>query len=335
MSSSMRIETPNTAIKMRNKFIFICIAVLNISSDYHKKQQSISNPNVNEVTIAYQTEAKLGEGAIWNYETNELYWVDIEGKSFNMFDPKTKKNRSFLTASQIGTVVPINKKEALIALIDGIYTINLETGHTTIFAEMADVLTGCRLNDGKCDPAGRLWVGSMHWEQETGKAKLFSIQNDGTITTKIDSVTISNGIVWTKDKKTMYYIDTPTSQIKAYDYDNATGTISNERVAVEISKDLGFPDGMTIDDEDMVWVGMWNGNAVIRFNPITGQLLQKIEVPAHNITSCAFGGNNLETLFITSAKIDMTQEEQNKYPLAGSIFKVNPGVKGVKSFFFK
>ena len=331
----MKIKLRNTAIKMMNKFIFIGISVLNISCTYTEKKQPTSKTVVNEVTVAYQTEAKLGEGAIWNHESNKLYWVDIEGKLFNMFDPKTKKNRSFLTASQIGTVVPINKKEALIALIDGIYTINLETGHTTVFAEMADVLTGCRLNDGKCDPAGRLWVGSMHWKQESGKAKLFSIQNDGTITTKIDSVTISNGIVWTKDKKTMYYIDTPTSQIKAYDYDSATGTISNERVAVEISKDLGFPDGMTIDDEDMVWVGMWNGNAVIRFNPITGQLLQKIEVPAHNITSCAFGGENLETLFITSAKLDMTDEELKKYPLAGSVFKVNPGVKGVKSFFFK
>jgi sugar lactone lactonase YvrE len=318
-----------------NKYILICIAVLTVSCNSNKKQQNETETTTNEVTVAYETDAKLGEGAIWNHETNELYWIDIEGKSLNMFNPKTKQNRSFSTASQIGTVVPKNNKEALIALIDGVYTMNLETGQTTVFADMTDVLTGCRLNDGKCDPAGRLWVGSMHWQQEIGKATLFSIQNDSTVTTKIDSVTISNGIVWTKDKKTMYYIDTPTSQIKAYDYDNATGNISNERVAVEISKDLGFPDGMAIDAEDMVWVGMWNGNAVIRFNPKTGELLQKIEVPAHNVTSCAFGGDNLETLFITSAKLDMTEEELKKYPLAGSVFKVNPGVKGVKSSFFK
>lgn len=331
----MKIKLRNTLIKMMKKLIFICISVLNISCASNEKQQPTTNTVVNEVTVAYQTDAKLGEGAIWNHETNKLYWVDIEGKLLNIFDPKTKQNRSFSTASHIGTVVPKNKKEALIALANGVFIINLETGQTKAFAEMTDVLKGCRLNDGKCDPAGRLWVGSMHWEQETGKAKLFSIQSNGTITTKMDSVTISNGIVWTKDKKTMYYIDTPTSKIKAYNYDNATGTISNERVAVEISKDLGFPDGMTIDDEDMVWVGMWNGNAVIRFNPKTGELLQKIEVPAHNITSCAFGGDNLETLFITSAKLDMTQEELKKYPLAGSVFKVNPGEKGVKSFFFK
>lgn len=319
------------------KYILIVATIIFVSCNSNKKQpeKSVEAIKTNEVTVAYQVDAALGEGAIWNHETNELFWIDIEGKSFNMLDPKTKQNRSFSTASHIGTVVPKSKDEALVALVDGIYTMNLNTGQTEVFADMKDVLTGCRLNDGKCDPAGRLWVGSMNWQQEKGKADLFMIQNDRSVTTKIDSVTISNGIVWTKDKKTMYYIDTPTSQIKAYDYDNATGNISNERVAVEVSTDLGFPDGMTIDAEDMVWVGMWNGDAVIRFNPKTGELLQKIEVPAHNITSCAFGGDNLETLFITTAKLDMTEEEAKKYPLAGSVFKVNPGVKGVKSNFFK
>jgi sugar lactone lactonase YvrE len=302
-----------------------------MSCNSKQKQQE----KINKVTVAYKIDAKLGEGAIWNYKTKELYWVDIEGKSLNIFNPKTNQNRSLSTASHIGTVVPKNEDEALIALFDGIYTMNLQTGQTTLFSDMKEALIGSRLNDGKCDPSGRLWVGSMNWQQEKGKAKLFAIKSDSSVTTKIDSVTISNGIVWTKNKKTMYYIDTPTSQIKAYDYDNATGDISNKRVVVEISEDLGHPDGMTIDAEDMVWVGMWNGNAVIRFNPKTGELLKKIEVPAHNVTSCAFGGDNLETLYITTSKLDMTEEEIGRYPLAGSVFKVNPGVKGVKSNFFK
>jgi len=321
---------------MKKYTLILIIATLFTSCNSKEKQEKKSTTTtMNEVTLAYKTDAALGEGAIWNHETNELYWIDIEGKSLNILNPKTKLNRSFSTASQIGTVVPKNKDEALIALVDGIYTINLNTGQTTVFADMKVALVGCRLNDGKCDPAGRFWVGSMNWQQKKGKAKLYMIQNDHSITTKIDSVTISNGIVWTKDKKIMYYIDTPTSQIKAYDYDNATGNISNERVAVQVDPALGFPDGMTIDEEDMVWVGMWNGNAVIRFNPKTGKVLQKIQVPAHNVTSCAFGGENLETLYITSAKLDMTPEELEKYPLAGSVFKVNPGVKGVKSNFFK
>lgn len=305
-----------------------------VSKNKQKDETTISSEN-DLVTIAYKAEAKLGEGAIWNHEKNQLYWVDIEGKSLNIFDPKTNSNRSFPTSSHIGTVVPKGENEAIIALADGIYVINVDSGKINLFLNMEESLKDSRLNDGKCDPSGRLWVGSMHWQQEKGKAKLFTINNDASFATKIDSVTISNGIVWTKDTKTMYYIDTPTSQIKAYDFNNATGSISNERVAVEISEDLGYPDGMAIDEEDMVWVCMWNGNAVVRFNPKTGDILQKVEIPAHNITSCAFGGENLETLYITSAKIDMTEEEKTKYPNAGSVFKVNVGVKGVKSQFFK
>lgn len=319
------------------KYILMCTIIAFASCQSNKKQpeKSTDTEKTASVTIAYQIDAKLGEGAIWNHKSNTLYWIDIEGKSFNIFDPKTNKNRSFPTPTHIGTVVPKNKDEAMIALVDGIHTININTGETTLFADMSSQLTGCRLNDGKCDPAGRLWVGAMHWQQEKGKAKLFTITNDTEVAVKKDSVTISNGIVWTKDKSTMYYIDTPTSQIKAYDYDNATGNITNERVAVEIPNELGFPDGMTIDAEDMVWVGMWNGDAVIRFNPKTGEMLQKIAVPAHNVTSCAFGGEHLETLYITTSKLDMNEEEAKKYPYAGSIFKVNPGVKGVKSSFFK
>ena len=200
---------------------------------------------------------------------------------------------------------------------------------------MAVPLKGRRFNDGKCDPAGRFWVGSMHMQQKTGEASLYTFDAHGNTEIKKDSVTISNGIVWTADKKTMYYIDTPTAQIKAFDYDNSTGAISNERIAVTVSENLGFPDGMTIDSEDMVWVGMWNGNAVIRLNPKTGEVLQKIEVPAHNVTSCAFGGENLDTLYITSATVDMTDEEKKEFPLAGSVFKVKPGVTGVKASFFK
>ena len=150
----------------------------------------------------------------------------------------------------------------------------------------------------------------------------------------IDSVTISNGIVWTKDAATMYYIDTPSAEIKAFDYDKNTSTISNERTAVKVPVTMGFPDGMAIDEEDMLWVGLWNGNSVVRFDPNTGKIISKIEVPAHNVTACAFGGPNLDKLYITTASVDMTKEENAKYPMAGSVFIADPGVRGVKSDFF-
>ncbi|WP_252723151.1 SMP-30/gluconolactonase/LRE family protein [Pseudotamlana agarivorans] len=284
--------------------------------------------------MVYKIEAKLGEGAIWNYKTQELYWVDIEGKSLHVYNPKLKTNKVFKTKSRIGTVVPIDEMETIIALEDGVYILNNKSGDYKMFTDMSNELEGCRLNDGKCDPSGRLWVGSMHLNQEKGKANLYTINGKGVLEQKLSNRTISNGIVWTANRNTMYYIDTPTSQIKAYDYDDKTGGISNERIAVQIPVDFGFPDGMTIDAEDMLWVGMWNGNAVIRFNPKTGKVLQKIEVPAHNVTACAFGGKNLEILYITTASVDMTEEEHKAFPLAGSLFSVIPGVKGVQSTMF-
>ena len=309
-------------------FLFLLIACNS------KKVQKIK-ASTHTATIAYKTDALLGEGAIWNYKTKELYWIDIEGKKLNIYNPILKTNKVLSTASRIGTVVPFLENEALIALEDGVHKMNLQTGESRLFTNMKSELVASRLNDGKCDPAGRFWVGSMHLQQEKGKANLYTITSENILQKKIDSVTISNGIVWTSDKKTMYYIDTPTSTIKGFDYNNETGEISNGKIAVQIPESLGFPDGMTIDDENMLWVAMWNGNAVLRYNPKTGKIISKITVPAHNITSCAFGGENLETLYITSARVDMTVEELKQFPLSGAVFKVKPGIKGVNCNFFR
>ena len=132
----------------------------------------------------------------------------------------------------------------------------------------------------------------------------------------------------------MYYIDTPTRVISAFDFDDKSGEISNEKKVIKIPKFMGYPDGMTIDSEDLLWVCLWNGNAVIRCNPKTGRIISKIEVPAPNVTACAFGGVNLDTLYITTASSNMTNQQKIIYPFAGSLFKANPEVKGVKSIFF-
>ncbi len=297
-----------------------------------EKTVTLSNPLTPK--IEYEIESLLGEGAFWNYKTKELYWIDIEGKQLHIYNPETKQNKSFTTPSRIGTVVPHNETEAIVALEDGIYNLDLNTGVTNILSDVEHSVTENRFNDGKCDPSGNLWVGSMHYAQTAPKANLYKIDAKGNSEKMLDNITISNGIVWTSDAKTMYYIDTPTGNIRAFDFDKNDNTISNERVAVKVPTTLGYPDGMAIDEENMLWVGLWNGNAVVRFNPITGEVISKIEVPAHNVTSCAFGGDNLDVLYITTASIDMTDEEKKQYPLAGSLFKVKPGVKGVKSTFF-
>jgi len=289
----------------------------------------------NQAVLEYEIKPQLGEGSFWNYKTQELYWIDILSNELHIYNPKTKTDRFLSTPSNIGTFVPIDANKAVVALQDGIYIIDTNSGETTLLSDVERDIPSNRFNDGKCDPSGRFWVGSMAYDQAPKAANLYMIDGTGEATLKLDSVTISNGIVWTKDKSTMYYIDTPTSEIKAFDYDDASRAISNMRVAIKVSDTLGFPDGMAIDEHDQLWVGMWNGNAVVCFDPKTGGVVSKIEVPAHNVTSCAFGGKDLDTLFITSASIDMTDDEKAKYPLAGSLFKAVPGVKGVNNSFFK
>jgi len=163
---------------------------------------------------------------------------------------------------------------------------------------------------------------------------LYRFDPDTSIHKMVDGVGTSNGIVWSADKTKMYYIDTPTRQVMGYDYDNETGAISHPKVAVEIPEGAGYPDGMTIDEEDNLWVALWGGSAVVCFNPENGELVRKIEVPAKNVTSCAFGGNDLGTLYITTARESTSDEDLQKFPHAGGVFKIRPGVKGVKAFFF-
>ena len=318
---------------MQIKLIMLIAGLLSLLGlTYYKVQKS--KQEADQVKVTFEIKSKLGEGAFWDHLHQRLYWVDIEGKKVHIFHPETGKNTSFETPSRVGTVVPKNSQEAVIALEDGIYILNTSSGSIALLSDVEKDMTYNRFNDGKCDPNGNLWVGSMHLDQSAPKANLYKVAPNGQATKMLDSVTISNGIVWTADKKTMYYIDTPTGHIRAFDFDHKNSSISNERIAVVIPESLGFGDGMTIDKEDKLWVALWNGNAVARFDPLTGNLLEKIEVQAHNVTSCSFGGKNFDTLYITTSSLDMNEEEIRKYPLAGSLFEVKPGVKGVAGNFF-
>ena len=284
----------------------------------------------NQVKVTIKIKSKLGEGSFWDHQQKLLYWIDIEAKKVHIYDPAAKRNSSFDMPSRVGTIVPKNKEEAVVALEDGIYMMNTNNGSLELLSDVEAEMTYNRFNDGKCDPNGNLWVGSMHYEQSAPKASLYKIEPNGRSTMMLDSVTISNGIVWTKDKSTMYYIDTPTGYIRAFDFDKKNSTISNERIVVTIPVSLGFGDGMTIDEEDKLWVALWNGNGVARFDPLTGALIEKIEIPAHNVTSCTFGGENFETLYITTGQFPDLEEE-----LAGRLFRANPGVRGTPTVSFK
>jgi len=151
----------------------------------------------------------------------------------------------------------------------------------------------------------------------------------------IANVSISNGLAWSVDHRTLYYIDSPTRQIVAFDFDDGRGAISNRRVVIQLGEEEGFPDGMTIDKEGMLWVGHWGGWQVARWNPQTGKKLLQIKLPVAKVTSCTFGGDLLQDLYITTAKVDLTANELREQPLAGSLFVVPNCGEGLPPFEFK
>lgn len=296
--------------------------------------EETSEAKPGESFLYKKVSAQLGEGAVWDDQIERLLSVDIEGKKLFVLDPFDKSLIEIDVKEPIGTVVPASPDKVVYALSTGIFEMDLLSRSTRKIADPEADLPANRMNDGKCDPAGRLWVGSMAFEQTPHAAALYRIDARGNHKMMLDSISISNGICWSLDEKTMYYIDTPTQEVKAFDYDRARGEISRGRVAVRIPESMGFPDGMTIDAEGKLWIALWNGNAVSRWDPDTGELMKTYPVEAHNVSSCAFGGSTLDTLFITTARVDMSDEELARYPNAGSIFALVPGVKGVKAFRF-
>ncbi len=288
-----------------------------------------------KVELVLDTQSALGEGAVWNYRSGELIWVNITDKILNIYNPKLNFNKEMLTGQMIGTVVPAESGKLIIALENGFYQLDPETGSKHLIANPEEDKPGNRFNDGKCDPAGRFWAGTMNKEGKKDSGALYRLDPDSTVHKMIDKVSISNGIVWSLDHKLMYYIDTSTQKVTAWDYDNETGEITSSRTAIEIPEDMGYPDGMTIDAEGNLWIALWNGSAVGCWNPETGELLRSIDVPALNVTSCAFGDSDLGTLYITTARQGTSVEDLLKYPDAGGLFKIRPGVKGVQAYFFK
>lgn len=313
--------------------ILLILTACNNLKKIEKHQSEVMKPLTAKIWLDGQN--KLGEGAIWNAATQEFVWIDIEGEAFFISDGNPQSIRKVALDKRIGTIVPDNKGNFVIALENGIYHIDRETEKLTLLSDPEQALPNNRMNDGKCDPAGRLWVGTMSMKNEGAVGALYRVEADGKTSKMVEPVSISNGIIWSLNHKTMYYIDTSLGNVRAYDYDQVSGDISNERVIIEVPQSMGYPDGMTIDAEGKLWIALWNGHAVSRWDPETGQLLQKIEVPALNVTSCAFGGPDLETLYITSARIATSSEQLETYPEAGGVFTVKPGVKGVPSPLFK
>jgi sugar lactone lactonase YvrE len=234
----------------------------------------------------------------------------------------------------VGTVVPTRGDEVLLARNQGAVFVHPGTGVRREIPGPTEEPAGTRFNDGKCDPAGRLWVGTMAFDFHTGGGSLYALDANLQWTRKLPSVTCSNGITWSLDQRTLYYIDTPTGCVEAFDYNRETGAIDRRRILHKVEPGTGHPDGMTIDAEGQLWVALWDGGCVIRIDPATGALTARLPVPgARLVTSCAFGGEGLATLYITTASL-LSPEQRAAQPNAGALFTARPGVVGVPAFEF-
>jgi len=284
--------------------------------------------------------AVLGEGPAWDASRGLLYWVDILAGRLHTYDPaggidcwvNVGENLSCVAPRPVSLQTP--GTGLVIALNRGFMTYDLPSQQLVFLANPEPHLTGNRFNDGKCDPSGRLLAGTMDHEEKEASGSLYSLSPDGTLKTLLTGVRISNGLTWSPDYQTFYYIDTPTRQVTAYDYDLATGNIANPHPVVNVPIKLGWPDGMTSDAEGMLWVAMWGGAKLTRWDPSTGQLLEAIPVPALNATSCIFGGSDLTDLYITSARKGMSGGQLVEYPLSGGLFRVKTEIQGMPTFTF-
>lgn len=282
--------------------------------------------------LEYENQALLGEGPVWDHRAQRLYWVDIEGFNVHVYDPATREHGVLNVGQFVGSLAVRQAGGLIAALKSGFALLDPATGALTSLADAESHLPGNRFNDGKCDPAGRFWAGSLSLDEENGQGKgnLYCLYADHSVQLKVPGVWISNGLVWTHDARTMYYIDSPTQQVVAYDYDLATGNIANPRVVINVpAREMGYPDGMTIDEEGMLWIAHWDGGHVCRWNPQTGEELAEITVPVSRPTSCVFGDEDFGTLYITSARTRLSEEKLAGQPLAGSLFKCRPGVRGL------
>jgi len=282
-----------------------------------------------EARVAFPYRAQLGEGALWDVAQQRLYWVDIADNKVFAFDPESRSNLAYDVGESVGTVVLTQNDQLLLALRSGLAVMDPSSGTLTRLSDPQDGDPNTRFNDGKCDPSGRFWAGTMVERGPRGAGKLFCMDHELGITPKIDGVNISNGLVWTKDRREFFYIDTPTHQIKGFDYDDATASISAERVTATIPKEIGAPDGMTIDQDDQLWVALFGGHKVVRVNPHSGEIGYEVEVGAKNVTSCSFGGKQLDELYITTARVGTNPEELERWPNAGSLFCASLPFRGV------
>ncbi|MFD9938100.1 SMP-30/gluconolactonase/LRE family protein [Streptomyces massasporeus] len=269
--------------------------------------------------VAVRAEAELGEGPTWDAATGRLLWIDILGSRLHTYDPATGRRAVRRTEQHIGAVKPRAGGGLVLNLRDGIGLLDPDGGFRWLHHEP---VPGRRANDAAVAPDGTLWTGTMRYDEAPGGGTLSRVTGDGSVDVVLDDVAVSNGTGWSPDGRLMYYVDSPTRRVDVFDH--ADGRITGRRTLAEIEEGAGFPDGLTVDAEGCVWVALWQGSAVRRYTP-DGELDRVIDLPVPLVTACAFGGPDLSDLYITTARVGLTDPPA----LAGSLFVVPEAGKGL------
>ena len=269
--------------------------------------------------------AELGEGPCWDADTATLVWVDIPGGAIHRTVPETGATTTVRRSPPVSLALP-TERGLLVALREQLVLLDEKGGSTLVAALPAE--PGVRFNDGARDRSGRLWIGTMHTSREPGAAALYRLDRGGRLTRMLRGVTVSNGLDWSPNGRTLYYVDTPTLRIDAFDYEPHSGTITARRPFADLTDSGGRPDGLTVDAAGGVWVALFSGGALRRYTP-EGNLDLIVPLPVTHPTSCAFGGADLGDLYVTTAREPLSAAARTEQPLAGRLLRLRPSVPGL------
>jgi sugar lactone lactonase YvrE len=286
-----------------------------------------------EWSVAVDCHDVLGEGPWWDARAAILLWVDIEGRRLHRHDPVSGVTDTTVLPAMASAVVARAAGGLALAMEDGIRVTEPGTAGTDdarLFAPLEEGDPSMRMNDACCDRAGRLWVGSIAKHTRPGAGSLYRVDPDGSVTRVLRDLSIANGIDWSPDDRRMYFIDSETRRVDVLDYDLATGQASGRRPLVTIPDDAGLPDGMTVDSEGCLWMATWDGWSLRRYRP-SGELDRIVRLPVARVTSCAFGGQDLGDLYVTSASTGLSEAELRAQPLAGALFVLRSGARGLRA----
>ena len=270
--------------------------------------------------------AEHGEGPLWDAATARLWWVDITGQAVHCTDPVGGADESWSTPWQPGGVVIDTLGRPLVAAPDGLVLLDTDSGRTAGIVPVEADRPENRANDVKTDTHGHCWVGTMAYDKRPGNAGLYRVARDG-VSRVVDGLTISNGPALDEAAGRLYLADTALGRVDRFDLEPTTGTLTGRRPFLDLSAEGFWPDGMTVDDEGMLWVACGRAGAVHRYRP-DGTLDGVVRVPTSNPTSVAFGGADGGDLYITTSWFDLEPAEREGQPLAGSVFVCRPGVTG-------